>query len=122
MKVLKIAMLTLIALGLMVPASFAGKAEDMGKKLFEDPKAFGGEKACSECHPNGRGLEKAGTKMEFKIMGKTQKGLEEAVNFCIVNASKGKEIKKDSDQMKEMVAYIKSLGMAKKEKKPAPGY
>ena len=42
-------------------------------------------------------------------MGKTQKNIEEAVNFCIINANKGKAIDVKSEQMKDMVAYIKSL-------------
>ena len=42
-------------------------------------------------------------------MGKTQKSLEEAINTCIVYAIQGKAIDVKSDQMKEMVAYIKSL-------------
>jgi thiosulfate dehydrogenase len=50
-------------------------------------------------------------------MGKRQDSLEEAVNFCIVNASRGKAIDEDSREMKDIVAYIKSLG-----KEEAPGY
>ncbi|MCK7470385.1 MAG: DUF6529 family protein [Desulfomicrobium escambiense] len=51
-------------------------------------------------------------------MGKSQKSLEEAVNFCIEGALKGKPIDPKSDQMNDMVAYIKSLkGKAKAEDK-----
>jgi cytochrome c len=91
--------------------------EERGKALFMDKNFAGGIKECNSCHPNGKGLEKAGTKKKFKIMGKRQNSLEEAVNFCIVNANKGKAIKEDSDEMKDIVSYIKSLG-----KKEAPGY
>ena len=56
-------------------------------------------------------------------MGKTQKSLEEAVNFCIENANKGKAIDAKSDMMKDMVAYIKSLAKKPAETpKKAPGY
>jgi len=119
MKILRIALLLLIVLGLTFSVAFAKKhlPEERGKTLFEDSKFAGGSKACSECHPNGKGLEKAAGKKEFKIMGKTQKSLEEAVNFCIVNANKGKAIDVKSDQMKDMAAYIKSL-----KGKKSPGY
>ncbi|MEW6109535.1 MAG: hypothetical protein AB1632_10275 [Nitrospirota bacterium] len=123
MKAIKIILLSLILLGLIFSAVFAKKhlPEERGKILFTDPKAFGGVKACSECHPGGKGVEKAGDKKEFNIMGKTQKSLEEAVNFCIVNASKGKTIDEKSDKMKDIVAYIKSLKGKMMEKK-SPGY
>jgi len=119
MKIIKVSLLLLLILGLTFSVAFAKKhlPEERGKTLFNDAAAFGGSKACNDCHPNGKGLEKAGAKKEFKIMGKTQKSLEEAVNFCIVNASQGKAIDVKSEQMKDMVAYIKSL-----KGKKAPGY
>ncbi|MCL5022709.1 MAG: hypothetical protein M1497_04975 [Nitrospirae bacterium] len=113
MKLVRIAAMTMIVLGLVFPAAFAAGNAAKGKALFDDPKAFGGDKACSACHPDGKGLEQAGGKKEFHIMGKTQKSIEEAVNFCIENASKGKAIDPNSAQMKDLVAYIKSLGKMK---------
>jgi len=85
---------------------------EKGKALFNDPKFAGGTsgKSCNTCHPNGKGLENAGTKKKFGIMGQKQNSLEEAVNFCIVNANKGKAIDVKSEDMKNIVAYIKSLG------------
>jgi cytochrome c len=50
-------------------------------------------------------------------MGKKQNSLQEAINFCIVNANRGKAIAEDSKEMQEMVSFIKSLGP-----KSAPGY
>lgn len=116
MKFLKIVLLSLLVIGLTFSIAIAMKhlPEERGKLLFNDPKFAGGTKSCNECHPNGKGLEKAADKKEFKIMGKTQKNLEEAVNFCIEGANKGKAIDVKSDQMKDIVAYIKSLA-----KKPA---
>ncbi len=118
MRILKIIFLSIVVLGLIFSVAFAAKhlPEERGKALFENPKFAGGVKSCNECHPGGRGLEKAADKKEFNIMGKTQKSLEEAVNFCIVHANKGKAIAVDSPDMKDMVAYIKSL----KGKAPAP--
>ncbi len=93
-----------------------------GKALFNDPNYAGAAsgKSCNSCHPNGKGVEKAGDKKEFKIMGKTQNSLEEVVNFCIKNAIKGKGIDPKSDEMKDMVAYIKSL--TGKMDQQTPGY
>lgn len=110
MKALRIAVVSLAMLVLVFSAAFAASDVERGKKLFNDATAFGGRKACSACHPNGRGLERAGSKKRFGIMGGTQDSLEEAVNLCIVNASRGKAIAEDSEEMKNIVAYIKSLG------------
>lgn len=118
MKVLKIALLSIVALCLLFTGVFAGKhlPEERGKALFNDPKFAGGTtgKSCNSCHPGGKGLEKAAEKKEFMIMGKTAKSLEEAVNLCIEMALKGKAIDVKSKEMADIVAYIKSIG-----KKPA---
>jgi cytochrome c len=92
--------------------------EERGKTLFNDPKFAGGTagKSCNSCHPGGKGLEMSADKKEFKIMGKTQKSLEEAVNVCIEMANKGKAIDPKSEQMKDIVAYIKSLKGMKMDK------
>jgi len=124
MKILKIVMLSIIAIGLITSWVFAagmmeGNAEK-GKALFNDSKAFGGSTSCSSCHPDGKGLEKSG------MMGKTEwtnpagkfKSLEEAINACITMANKGKAIDVKSEEMKNMVAYIKSLGMGMKHDMP----
>lgn len=136
MKKLTIVIVCIIATGLLFTAAFAAHhvesgtaafiAGDVakGKALFNDTK-FGGAtsgKSCNSCHPNGKGLEKAGDKKEFNIMGKKQKSLEEAVNFCIEMAIKGKAIDTASNQMKDIVAYIKSLKGMMMEKKQSPGY
>lgn len=115
MKLFKIAFMSVIAFGLIFSFAFAAGEAEKGKALFNDPKFAGGVKSCSSCHPNGKGLEKAGDKKEF---GEAKKSLEEMINSCIVNAIGGKAIDVKSSQMKEMVAYIKSL----KSKKPAGGY
>lgn len=114
MKILKITLLSMIIMGLLFSATFAVKhqPEERGKTLFNDPKFAGATsgKSCNSCHPDGKGVENAGAKKEFTIMGKKQNSIEEAVNFCIENAIKGKAIDPKSEQMKDMVAYIKSLG------------
>lgn len=118
MRVLKIVLLSIMATVISFSLAFAAGDVAKGKALFNDPKFAGGSKACNSCHPDGKGLENAGDKKEFRIMGKNQKSLEEAVNFCIVNANKGKAIDVGSSEMKDIVAYIKSL----KKKATMPGY
>ena len=84
--------------------------EENGKAHFNNAGFAGGKKSCNTCHPNGRGLEGAGAKTKFSIMGGEQGSLEDAVNICIVNANKGNALEVNSVEMQEMVAYIKSLG------------
>ena len=119
MKRNAISIIVPIALILTFSVAFAmsHKAAERGKALFENPNFAGGMKACNSCHPGGDGLLKAGAKTEFPIMGKKQNSLEKAINFCIVNANKGKAIAEDSKEMQEIVSFIKSLGP-----KVSPGY
>ena len=150
MKKLTIVIVCMIATGLLFTAAFAAHQVESGtaaviagdvvkgKALFNDAKFAGATsgKSCNSCHPDGKGLDKAADKKEFNIMGKKQNSLEEAVNFCIENSIKGKAIDKASNQMKDIVAYIRSLKgkmmekampmkekeMPMKEKKQSPGY
>ena len=87
--------------------------EERGKAHFDNPAFAGGQKSCSTCHPNGRGLGEAGAKTAFSIMGGQQNSLEETVNACIVNANKGNAINNESVEMQELVSYINSLGTQK---------
>ncbi len=124
MKSARIILIAMITLGLAFSLALAGKhlPEERGKALFNDPKFAGGSKSCNDCHPGGRGLEKAADKKEFKIMGKTVKSLEEAVNVCIEMGNKGKAIDPKSEQMKDLVAYIKSLAKKPAAAPKTPGY
>lgn len=111
MKVLKTVLFTIITVSLVFSFAFAAGDAAKGKVLFNDPKFADGTagKSCNACHPDGRGLERSIDKKEFSLGGKKQKSLEEAINVCIVNANKGNAIDIKSDQMKDLVAYIKSL-------------
>lgn len=84
-----------------------------GRNLFRDTALGNGTagKSCDSCHPEGRGLEAAGSKTSFHIMGQQQESLEEAVNVCIEMALKGTPIDPDSQEMKDITAYIRSLGI-----------
>lgn len=103
-----------MALVLSTSAFAAGDAKK-GKMLFDDEKFAGGSASCSSCHPDGKGLEKAGMKgkKEWTNPGGTWLALEDANNVCIILANKGKAIDPKSAEMKDLVAYIKSLSMKK---------
>jgi cytochrome c peroxidase len=123
MKIAKIALLTLVACGVMFSLALAAGDVEKGKAMFNDPKLGGGTsgKSCNSCHPDGKGLEMAAHKKEWTTPGGVQKTLEGAVNTCITMALKGKALNPKSPEMANIVAYIKSLKgmkseMPKKEK------
>jgi hypothetical protein len=116
MKIFKITTLLLMAIGLVfflacTSATVTKGDTGKGELLFNDVNFGTGTsgKSCNSCHPDGKGLEKAGEKKEFTIMGQNQNSLEEAVNFCIEMALKGKAINTKSEDMVNIVAYIKTL-------------
>ena len=131
MKAFKITALLLMAVGLVFFLTFTAHSltegdVEKGKALFNDVNFGSGTsgKSCNSCHLNGKGLEMSGEKKEFNIMGKKQNSLEEAVNFCIKMALKGKAIDPESEDMFNIVAYIKSLKEkpAESPTEKAPGY
>lgn len=111
MKTLRLLMLSITALALIFDIAYAAGDVAKGKALFNDPKLGGATtgKSCNSCHLNGKGLEKAADKKEFEIMDKKQKGLENAVNFCIEMALKGKAVDPKGTDMANITTYIKSL-------------
>jgi mono/diheme cytochrome c family protein len=111
MKTMRAVLLIAAVCGLVFSVAYAGGDVAKGKALFNDTNFAGATsgKSCNTCHPDGRGLENAGDKKEFRIMGKVQHSLEEAVNMCIVKAIGGKAIDPASEEMKDIVAYIRSL-------------
>ncbi len=110
MRKTTIVALSLLAVALIFTLAFAGDATK-GKALFNDPALAGGTagKSCGTCHPNGKGLMNIADKKEFSFAGKKFKTIEEAINACIEKANKGKALDPQSDQMKDLVAYLKSL-------------
>ncbi len=91
--------------------AFAGGDVEKGKALFNDPTLGGGTtgKSCNSCHPGGKGLEGVAELTEFRMMGKTYKSLEDVINYDIQKALHGKPLDKDSEEMANLIAYIKSL-------------
>lgn len=91
--------------------AFAAGDPQKGRAFFCD-KAFAGapgERSCNSCHFNGKGLEDAGHRIGWTIMGKRYKHLEDAVNHMIEIGLRGKAINPLSEEMTHIVAYIKSL-------------
>ncbi len=103
MKRATITVVLVLAATLEVGIVFAASQEatvEKGKTLFNDPKLGTNGKSCNTCHPNGKGLEKAGVKSD----------LESTINGCITIPLKGKALDPKSVEMQSLVLYIKSLG------------
>jgi mono/diheme cytochrome c family protein len=101
MKLLRIVLICTVTIGLFITVALAAGDAARGKILFNDPKLAGGTAgvSCATCHPNGKGVEKAGDR----------KDLAQFINTCLVNANKGKAIDPKSADMADLIAYIKSL-------------
>jgi cytochrome c len=104
---------------IIIGIAFAGGDIEKGKKLFSDPSLGTNGKSCESCHPKGRGIN--GQKSTFTIMGKKQKTLEEAINFCIEMALKGKPLPKDSEKMQNLATYLRTLDVGRKVRKRIEG-
>ncbi len=112
MTVIFVALVLAVGIGLASAMQEEASAEK-GKALFNDPNLGTTGKSCNDCHTNGKGLDKAGTK----------KDLENIINGCIIHSIKGKALDPASVEMRSMVLYIKSFGEKKPAaKKPAVGY
>ncbi len=93
----------------LVSLSFADDIAK-GKALYNDPKLGGSTKgkSCASCHPESAAVKWL-NKKEFSIMGTKGKSLEEAINICIEKAMGGKPLDVKGNDMKAIMAYIKSL-------------
>jgi cytochrome c len=111
MKLMKMVSLSLAVIGLIASVVFAAGDLSKGKELFNDPKLGTNGMSCNSCHPDGKGLEKAGLpdRTEWKNPAGTWLNLEDANNVCIMMAMKGKTIEPKSQEMQDLTAYIKSL-------------
>jgi len=112
MKSFKIfALIAIVMLLASAVLAMSHTPEDRGKALFNDTKLGGGTsgKSCGTCHPDGKGLEGIGSKKEWKTPGGETKSLEEAINICVTMALKGTALDVKSEQMKDLVSYLKSI-------------
>ncbi len=100
----KTKLITLVALlvlfgGGVVSAMHHEPSVANGKALFNDTNLGTSGKSCNSCHPDGKGLAKAGMIED----------LQATINKCIKMALQGKELGKDSIELKSLELYIKSL-------------
>lgn len=119
MKLFRAVAVIILSFALTCAFAFAAGNAERGKKLFSDPKLSGATtgKSCETCHPNGRGLEETGGKTMWHMMGKKYNSLEAVINYDIETALHGKPLDPKSQEMEDIVAYIKSLGKNGDEKK-----
>ncbi len=124
MKNVKIVLLAVLALSLVASLGFAAGDAEKGKVLFNDPKLGGGisGKSCNTCHPGGKGLEGVGEKTGWQTPGGKSKTLEGAVNTCITQALRGKAVDLKSQDMADIVAYIKTIKSNPTKNKKVEGY
>lgn len=86
-----------------------------GEFLFYNPGLGTLAISCGTCHPGGRGLEEAYGKKEFTVLGGKTDKLESVINYWIANILRGEKLDHNSQTMKDIKAYIKSLfGMPKR--------
>jgi cytochrome c553 len=111
MKILTIVAMSFMAGCFIFSVAFAAGDAEKGKTLFDDPKLAGGTtgKSCSSCHPGGKGLDNVADKKTFVIMGKKKESLEATVNYFIETTMKGKALDPNSEEMANLIAYMKSL-------------
>lgn len=117
MKRLHLLLLILIVIFLSFSLAFAGVLE--GKRLFNDTTLGTNGKSCNSCHPNGSGIN--GKKQAYTIMGQKLGSVEDAINFCVKMALKGTALKKDSQKMKDLSSYVKTLTGKKRKRKIIKG-
>lgn len=100
-----------VNLGIMafvVPAFLAsmamageGPSKKLGKELFERPKLGSNGKSCADCHPDGKGLNKAAS-YDADELGNI-------INQCIKGPLEGNGLAPSENNMKSLIIYIKSL-------------
>lgn len=114
----------LIVLMLLVILSATGIAYsgdvEKGKALFNDSKLGTNGKSCNTCHTGGKDID--GSKKTFNILDEQLNSPGDAVNFCIENAMDGNPLDSNSEDMKNIVSYIKTLKGKGEKKSITPGY
>ncbi len=110
-KMIRILVMAGVTLGFCFSSAFGSGPEERGKALFHDQTLGNGTsgKSCNSCHLNSEDLLGVGDQRAWNTPGGTFTSLEEAVNACISAALKGKPLNPTSDQMKDLIAYLKSL-------------
>jgi cytochrome c len=96
---------------------------ERGLELFRDAGLGTTGKTCESCHPNGGTEGMAGDMPTKPLTGvkdrypgvfmmldaEKEVTLAEVVNFCITKPLKGEALAEDSQEMKDLIAYLESL-------------
>ena len=85
---------------------------EKGKTLFESPSLGGGTtgKSCNTCHEGGMNLSSdLFERKQFTIMKMDKKSLAEVINICIEKPLGGAAIDTEGKDMKDLIAYMKTL-------------
>lgn len=91
---------------------FAEANLEQGLNLFTTSNSIAENssgKSCASCHLNGKGFSKTYSKSDFYYQGAHMRGIQEAVNFCVVRNVKGKPLESNSDEMLSILEYIKQF-------------
>ncbi len=112
-RLMKIHLVLICMMALLTGFGFAMAGQpdvvsEKGRSLFNDPRLGTTGRSCNDCHPHGKGAEKAASKSDDDIA--------RIVNVCITQSIRGKALDANSVEMRSLVSYIRSLGG---EAKPA---
>lgn len=93
--------LCVLALFSTTAAFAAGASLERGKNIFESSSLGTNGKSCSSCHPQGKKLDFVSKYDDGKLAG--------IVNNCIEKALAGQPMQIDSDDMKSLLTYLRSV-------------
>jgi cytochrome c len=96
---------------------FSACNKEPGEALFKDREFASNKKSvsCSFCHSGAAKLNDTDTQTIFNIDGKTYNSIESVINqVMITQFMQGQPIDEKSQQMKDLVAYVKKLSKEKK--------
>lgn len=85
---------------------------ERGARLFRDPALSGSrnDKSCWSCHEHGEGLERAHRPVFRSLFGLRKRDLGDVINWCITEPLQGQPLAKDSPEMRDLAAYVKTFG------------
>ncbi len=82
-----------------------------GRNLFRD-ESLGdshNDKSCRSCHKKESELAGTASKNYDSLFGYITRDVEDVINLCIVLPLKGKPYAKDSQEMADLLAYLRSI-------------
>ena len=82
-------------------AAAAGVSLERGKNIFESSSLGTNGRSCSSCHQHAKGLRSVSNYDDGKLAG--------IVNTCIKKALEGTPMQTDSDDMKSLLLYLRSI-------------